>query len=372
MSTMVGDATAASVEAYRAPMGSRRRSVATWVASRRRQAELSGDHRAGAYARRQLRRRQLAWARRVWKGIAVLAGVFAVVLALNLTLMWRPLRPYVTGATVTGFLWALHVLMLQTGDVMRWQSGITAETWTAQALRGLRRQGWRLVNHVPTEGADIDHALIGPGGYLSVETKYRSGWAPDHRALDPIVNQALREARQLGARLKLGARARARPVVVAWGHGSDEQFGQGVEIDGVLFVAGNQLRAALADLPPELDDHQIEAAYTALDEYVTKVEPGEIARQGSLPPTVGGMMQHTSIVLLAAMSAALAVLFAVGLPPIGWWSVALATVLVGAAAVTRRRMCPTARLRHVTNAVMAAAGGTGVTILALLVVAAAA
>jgi hypothetical protein len=52
--------------------------------------------------------------------------------------------------------------------------GDTAEQWTAQELRPLSKDGWRLINHFGLTSDDIDHLLIGPGGVFVLETKWSS------------------------------------------------------------------------------------------------------------------------------------------------------------------------------------------------------
>lgn len=351
-------------------MGRERGGALSQLEQRRRRTELAGDDRAGAYARRQLRHGQLAWLRRNWRGVALLVALFGFLLALDLTILWRPLRPYAVGATVTAFGWVLHVLLLQTGDVLRWQAGIDAELRTAQTLRTMQRQGWHLINHVPTDGGDIDHALIGPGGYFAVETKYRSRWSSDHTALAPVVRQALVAARRLGARLHLGTRARATPLVVAWGSGCEEAFPQPVDLDGVLFVAGPQIRRTLSALPAMVSDAEIDAAYAALDSYLHRVGPREQAEQGPVPTTIAGLVESTTMALVAAFAAAMLVTLTISLPPTGWWSVPVALAIVAISMVARHRLEATRRTRHLITAVIVGAGSVGSLLLGVLVISA--
>lgn len=48
------------------------------------------------------------------------------------------------------------------------------EQWTADELRKLRRHGWRIVNHVILERRDVDHLTLGPRGFFTIETEFRS------------------------------------------------------------------------------------------------------------------------------------------------------------------------------------------------------
>lgn len=342
----------------------------TWLDRRRRAAALASHDRAGSHARRQLRQRQHAWLRQAWKGVALLAVWFTAVVGLEALMMGPSVRSYAIGATVAGFFWCTHVLLLQTGDVLRWQSGVDAELWTAHTLRRLRRHGWRLVNHVPTDGGDIDHALVGPGGYVAIETKYRSRWSDERETIDPIVRQARRAAGRLSARLQLGTRARALPVVVAWGGACEDVFVEAREIDGVLFIAGPQLRRVLLGWPATVSAQDVERAYEALATYMQRVEPGEIGRDGPVPTTIAGGLEHALAVLMAATGCALALALVASVPPTGWWSVAAAVVLAVAAVLVRRGLRPTRRVRYVTTAVITVAGAVGAVLLAVLAAAA--
>lgn len=115
--------------------------------------------------------------------------------------------------------------------VRRLQTGLAGERYTGNYLQNrLLRSGYWVVHDVIDDAGNIDHALIGPGGVFSVETKARTkrkgenkvtydgtqvrvnGMAPDR---DPVV-QAKASAKALQRILRdyTGATVEVRPVVL--------------------------------------------------------------------------------------------------------------------------------------------------------------
>lgn len=103
--------------------------------------------------------------------VTVLAGLAAGFVHV---FVWQPVAPYAIGALLASAAWWVYAMMLETGGIASKRSGITAEEWTADELRKLRREGWTVVNHVMLVHADVDHVVLGPGGFLAIETKFRS------------------------------------------------------------------------------------------------------------------------------------------------------------------------------------------------------
>jgi hypothetical protein len=68
--------------------------------------------------------------------------------------------------------------------------GALAETWTASELRPLRRNGWRIANHLLLRFGDIDHLLVDPNGVLIIETKWSAyEWAPGTDRFQQAIRQ---------------------------------------------------------------------------------------------------------------------------------------------------------------------------------------
>ena len=116
-------------------------------------------------------------------------------------------------------------------NVRRLQTGLAGERHTGNYLQNsLLRNGYWLIHDIVDDAGNIDHAVIGPGGVFSVETKTRTkrkgenkvtydgtqilvnGLAPDR---DPVV-QAKAAARSLQRILRdyTGTTVEVRPVVL--------------------------------------------------------------------------------------------------------------------------------------------------------------
>lgn len=89
----------------------------TSVAARYRSRELSGDRRAGAWSRREVRRLQQQWLRKHWRVVAWIA--LGVVLACVLVEVFVPsqIRSYVVGALLASAAWWVYCLMITTGGL---------------------------------------------------------------------------------------------------------------------------------------------------------------------------------------------------------------------------------------------------------------
>ena len=140
--------------------------------TRRREKELEGDSRAGWSTRTSVRERHRAMVRVQWRPLAGLGLAVLALFGVPAALVDGPLQRGVilgSGLTLTAcMIAALVVLLSGTAPLMM---GEMAEQWTAQELRPLSAQGWRLVNHLGLRLGDQDHVMVGPGGIVLVETK---------------------------------------------------------------------------------------------------------------------------------------------------------------------------------------------------------
>lgn len=255
------------------------------LGGRHREFVLSSDRRVGAQSRRDLRKAQTRWAHVHWPLMAI-AALTAVAFAV-LALLFIPSRvaPYVVGALLASPAWWIYTLMLEVGGMASARSGVIAEQWTADELRKFRRRGWMIVNHVMLQYGDVDHALVGPGGFFAVETKFRSNWSDAMPYLESIASSAKESAQQL--RLRIGPRGRTvRPLVVLWGPNLNDIFAEHFELQGVTFCPGSRLHDWLAAIPHEVDPNEVAIAFSSLDRYVTKRDTGEIAASGEIPRTI--------------------------------------------------------------------------------------
>ncbi|MFG2181073.1 nuclease-related domain-containing protein [Streptomyces abikoensis] len=67
-----------------------------------------------------------------------------------------------------------------------WYSGLDGERRVGRELERLTTHGWRVLHGIPkSNGGDIDHLLIGPGGVFTINTKHHPGasvWVGDEVA----------------------------------------------------------------------------------------------------------------------------------------------------------------------------------------------
>jgi len=148
-----------------------------------------------------------------------------------------------SGAVCVGLLWAVSWFASLDGTLFA-RAGSWAEEWTSQALRK-NAAGCAVVDDVPLGGRNLDHVLVGPGGVVAVETKWKSKWRDrQHKLKDLELEraQAALQAEELQTILhSLGHSVRVRPMVVAWGPGipTDETF---VGFGAVGMLVGDRWR----------------------------------------------------------------------------------------------------------------------------------
>lgn len=328
------------------------------IRQRHRLTELASDRRAGVHSKRQLHYQQRRWLQSRWHLILRVAAMVGILAAAIHFFVWEPVAPYVVGATLASAAWWVYAMMLETAGIISKRAGVAAEEWTASELRPLRRRGWRLVNHVMILKSDVDHALLGPGGYVAVETKFRSDWSDGAQDLGAMARQAKQAARDLQARLRVWKPV-VRPVVVMWGPELRQHFAAAFERDGVTFCPGHLLRDFVTALPDEAGVDDVRRAYANLDEYVRRRDSGEVAESGELPRTITQALYDSIFVAASVVVSAMIVLAPVGAKPTGLWSIVVAAVLVAVAVLSRRKWQREVRVQRVTTSVIATSAGLG-------------
>jgi hypothetical protein len=223
---------------------------AGWARRVRRRDDVlawhGGELRAGHWARREARRRQLDAFRRAPVLLVGFSGGIAITgIALGVVL-----PPWV-GGFFCGVLLSLAValpasFLLQVSGSAPVMMGDTAEQWTSQELSRLTRCGWVRVDHIPLNHGDIDHALLGAHEAFAFETKWSAaGWdlsdAADER-LKRAARQASRSARRLRIFLgseTVGLAVGVKAIVVLWGHANGAGPTRAV-VDGVTCLKGKE------------------------------------------------------------------------------------------------------------------------------------
>jgi hypothetical protein len=235
------------------------------------------------------------YVRRAWWQILV---VFLGIVALSPVVLLMPgwCQQFAFGVILSPAVWAALYLIATLSGSASPLLGQLGEQWTAGELRRQGRRGWHLANRVLLRPAsDIDHVLIGPGGALVVESKYRSeGWASS-RATDEVVARAVQQAEEnvhdIWLFLKPAIpRELVRPVVVLWGRASESISIRSVR--GVTLVPGSQFRRWLGDLASDgIDQVSVEAAWSKVVGHLARRDKADLARIGPPPRSWGEWIQ---------------------------------------------------------------------------------
>jgi nuclease-like protein len=206
--------------------------------------------RAGLRTRRRLVLRD----RLVWLAVGLAGSMLVFALARGGDAAWF------SAGVIVGSL-AMAVLVVTTlplGHERSRADGAEGERATAEALRPLEADGWKVVHDVQTDYGNLDHVADAPGGTVFLlETKNLGGVIdleggvltqrfeddPLHvRRLGWIASRVRGQAAALAdARSANGSRPWVQGVVVLWG----DFRRRPVELDRVWYVRGDELAAWL-------------------------------------------------------------------------------------------------------------------------------
>jgi hypothetical protein len=213
---------------------------------------------------------------------------FALVAAVPMLMAPAPARWYLLGVATGVVVVGVPFFVAQRNGTVARRMGATAEEWTSYELRKLHAHGWWHIDDICAERWQVDHALVGPGGVIAVETKWSSEWGDDryHRGtIDQAVSQAETGARKLRAlayALPGGVRTETLGVVACWGARADT-----VTRGGAVPVLDG---AALADwctaLPRRLDDDEIARVRESIEHHVARFDAHR-RREGRLRGVAG-------------------------------------------------------------------------------------
>lgn len=246
------------------------------------QRELASTQRAGSFPRDKARTAQYAYLRRHGGFLLVGVAIFAVpVAAVTWLLPGAFERGLVIGVALTVAIGVpTYWVVLATGTAPT-MMGDLAEQWTASEVRGLRRDGWRLINHVALQLWDIDHVLIGPGGIVVVETKGSArNWSRD--GTDPRVREAIercrRNARNMHFWIKKAVGAvDVQSVLILWGPSDETSDVPAVKVlGGVTVLTAHAVELWREDLVRKgqhetvLTAEQIDAGWQFIDQHLQR------------------------------------------------------------------------------------------------------
>jgi len=344
------------------------RTVADRTKAASRRAELAGQQRAGAYSRRQIRIRRREVLQQHWRHFGVILIIGLVTALGAILLLPDEVSDYAVGAIAVITLWVATSAMRWMDGMANHRLGVAGEEWTADELRKLRKRNWRVVHHVMLDkgGGDIDHAVLGPGGFFAVDSKYRTDWSTSTGSLDDLARRSRRQADALQRRLQVKVPT-VRPAVVLWGPRVSKVFDDVFEHEGVLFCVGRSFVGHVAALEAVVDQTEVDQAFAKLDDYVAKRDVGEARDHGDRARPIMDHVQDLMIAMFLAAVTLLAIITAINIPPIGVWSVALAAAIAASSRLARRRFSENERNQRTTAAVSATSIGLGTLLTALIV-----
>lgn len=304
---------------------------------------MPGTQRAGRWARTRARRAQYQYVQASWRRLSlVVVGALAVPLGMLPLVPGGFARGLVVGTSTTAVAALVSFWVVQATGTAPMMMGDQGEQWTAQQLRGMRRQGWRVVNHVTLRQWDIDHVLVGPGGAYAIETKWSATpWktSPPERRVAEACEQVAANSRDLTLWLKRHGIGAVNPVVFLWGSGTKDLPAMQPVTNGsrtVLIVSGPSAATWLRTLPADgLQPDQVLTAWQALDKQCQVRDPAEAA-DAPLPLSVSDVATRGFIAVAGASIAFLvaASLLGRGLSPL-WWLPTLGVLMLPGAALLR-------------------------------------
>lgn len=332
-----------------------------------RRIELSSPQRAGAHGRRLIRKRRKEVLRKHWRFFALAPLIAAVTAGTAQLFLPEAAAPYVVGGIVVAAAWSVTSILHSIDGMANHRLGIAGEQWTADELRRLRKQGWRFVNHVMLENTDVDHAMLGPGGFFAIDTKYRTNWASGTGSLDALAASAQWQAGKLQPRLG-STTPRVEPLVVLWGPRASEVFDEVFEHSGVTFCLGSEVYNYLASREATVDDGTVERAFETLDSYVAKRDVGEAREHGDPARSISEHAEDIGAAIVGASAVFLALIYITLLPPAGVWTIVLAGAIAAGSFWARRVRPDSERVLRATAATLATSLGFGGIVFAVIVI----
>jgi hypothetical protein len=221
---------------------------------------------------------QRTWLRTHWRVIVGLVVWVTLVCGLVEVMLPPQIRGYLVGALVATVAWWVYCVMISACAFAGEVGGRNAEAHTATELRRLCRHGWRLVNDVVLEQRELDHVLLGPGGFFAVETRFRTSWRDLDRDLANFAVIARDSVDDVWLRLGL-PRTRVEALVVLSGGGIDELRPPTFDVDGITFCTQLGLRAYLGTfVGGDVSAHDIASAYDKLESSAVQPHAGRHQR----------------------------------------------------------------------------------------------
>jgi hypothetical protein len=235
---------------------------------------VAGGSARAEFERRRQRERE---ARRRARPFVLAFGAAVSILGL-LMAAFGPIPPGPVGPALR-MLWlvvpfvavpsTLIAMVVLSGPTLAWRTGALGEERTAELLRPLGAQGFRVIHDrlIPGSRANIDHIVVGPPGVFVVETKSYTGklrvrgreiWIAGQRKTD-ILAQVRREADAVAAIVAPGP---VTPLICI--HRADLGWSK-IEVQGVRIVTPRELVKVLRKAAAVLAANEVAALAKRID-----------------------------------------------------------------------------------------------------------
>jgi hypothetical protein len=220
----------------------------------------------GASAEYRFRAARLRWwgehleARIVFSFVPVVLTVVAFALSLDGMVLYAV--GFIAGFYTFG---AAGLWLLVPREVENFRTGAEGEVATADALKSLAADGWRIVHDRALTKTNVDHVLVGPGGIYAIETKRwqgtlnvdEEGLTRNGRPESNVGRNCRSAARELSAYIKgeTGKSPWIQGVVVLWG-----DFEPGIaDRNRVTYLSGDQVVDWVRSRPGSLSGSEIDS-----------------------------------------------------------------------------------------------------------------
>ena len=208
--------------------------------------------RRAGYPRRQLSESR----RRFMRDNALLLTAFGLCVATAIWAVHFALDGYLLGlaqglsaAFVFG---AVHLLQLGASGSMNQLTGAWGEDMTRDVLSTARQRRWihGHVDNIEVQGGDIDHLVATSRGWLAIDSKWHGASARRSVIIGDAASARRAAWKARSVLRSLGPAPEVTPLVVVWG-GLKRAIPNGqCAVDGVVVLAGYQLKKYLRSLPP--------------------------------------------------------------------------------------------------------------------------
>ena len=179
-------------------------------------------------------------------GLCVATAIWAVHFALDGYLLG--LAQGLSAAFVFG---AVRLLQLGASGSMNQLTGAWGEDMTRDILSTARRRRWihGHVDNIEVQGGDIDHLVATSRGWLAIDSKWHGATARRSVIIGDAASARRAAWKARSVLRSLGLAPEVTPLVVVWG-GLKRAIPNGqCAVDGVVVLAGYELKRYLRSLP---------------------------------------------------------------------------------------------------------------------------